>query len=288
MYTPGLRGRLAVIFNLAAWGWPASFDSAIRSSRPSTPIPEARSIRKCSRSVVAHASSSARWLGWCARRSREASVPSLQFGTSSRTKRRANATVSMIVPSNRGRPLRSSAARIKATSNPTLCPTITVPPASVLPMNSSRAGSTVSIRGAVATSALLRPVKTVIFGGIARPGLTSVWNVPSTSPPLTLTAPISVIKSSCRLPPVVSRSTMQNVTSLSGRPSSSNDRCTNGTTLPIDIKELNHEYWCKVKQLFDCCQDRRRTECDSVRSWTSSRAPASNTGTFAVLSNSPS
>ena len=50
------------------------------------------------------------------------------------------------------------------------------------------------------------------------PGFTRVWNVPMHSPPRTLTTPISVIMSSLRLPPVVSRSSTQNVASCSGVP----------------------------------------------------------------------
>ena len=74
------------------------------------------------------------------------------------------------------------------------------------------------------TRASVSPVSTVICGGIARPGLTSVWNVPRHSPPRTLTAPISVIMSSLRLPPVVSRSSTQNVASASGVPRRRADR----------------------------------------------------------------
>ncbi len=65
------------------------------------------------------------------------------------------------------------------------------------------------------------PVSMVICGGMDRPGSTSVANSPSTSPPRTLTAPISVMASVCADPPVVSRSTTTNVTSRSGSPSSS-------------------------------------------------------------------
>ena len=62
--------------------------------------------------------------------------------------------------------------------------------------------------------------------GMAWCGLTRVWNSPSTSPPRTLTAPTSVIiEPAAAEPPVVSRSTTQNVTSRSGRPSSSKLRC---------------------------------------------------------------
>ena len=63
--------------------------------------------------------------------------------------------------------------------------------------------------------------------GISVRGLTRVWNSPSTSPPRTLTAPISVIiEPPSAEPPVVSRSTTQKVMSRSGRPSSSKLRCT--------------------------------------------------------------
>ena len=66
------------------------------------------------------------------------------------------------------------------------------------------------------------PVSTAMNGGIEVCGLTSVWNSPSTSPPRTLTAPISVIiEPAWAEPPVVSRSTTQKVMSRRGRPSSS-------------------------------------------------------------------
>ena len=171
-------------------------------------------MRRWSRSVVASASSSARWLGWWSSRNRDASVPSRQSGTSSRTSRRASATVSMLelVESASDRFARRRGAR-KARSKPMLWPTITESPT-----NSSNDGSTAPIRGAGPTSASDRPVSSVIWGGMARPGLTSVWNVPRKSPPRTLTAPTSVIWSSVRWPPVVSRSSTQNVTSHSGVP----------------------------------------------------------------------
>ncbi len=60
---------------------------------------------------------------------------------------------------------------------------------------------------------------------MARPGLTSVANVPRHSPPRTFVAPISVIMSSARSLPVVSMSSTQNVTSHSGVPRSSRLRC---------------------------------------------------------------
>ena len=70
------------------------------------------------------------------------------------------------------------------------------------------------------------PVSTAMNGGMSVRGLTRVWNSPSTSPPRTLTAPISVIiEPPSAEPPVVSRSTTQKVRSRSGRPSSSKLRC---------------------------------------------------------------
>jgi hypothetical protein len=70
--------------------------------------------------------------------------------------------------------------------------------------------------------ALLIPVSTAMNGGIWVRGLTRVWNSPRTSPPRTLTAPISVImQPAWAEPPVVSRSTTVNVMSRRGRPSSS-------------------------------------------------------------------
>ena len=91
--------------------------------------------------------------------------------------------------------------------------------------NSRKAGSAESMDGASTTIELLMPVSTAMKGGISVCGLTSVWNSPSTSPPRTLTAPISVIIDPASAePPVVSRSTTVNVMSRSGRPSSSNVR----------------------------------------------------------------
>ncbi len=81
------------------------------------------------------------------------------------------------------------------------------------PMNSSRVGSTDSIRGAGMTMDWLMPVRTVISGGTAMPGLTSVWKVPEQTPPVVFTAPISVMPHDSAEPPVVSRSITQKVTS---------------------------------------------------------------------------
>ncbi len=80
--------------SFAACGCALMRGSASRSSRPSTPNAAARSSSRWRRSAVASASSSARWDGWCESRKRLASVDSRQFGTSSRTSRRASAHVS--------------------------------------------------------------------------------------------------------------------------------------------------------------------------------------------------
>jgi hypothetical protein len=63
------------------------------------------------------------------------------------------------------------------------------------------------------------PVRWVMNLGIVVPGTTSVSNTPIRSPPRYFTAPISVIRESAGDPPVVSRSTMQKVTSSRGIPS---------------------------------------------------------------------
>ena len=75
-----------------------------------------------------------------------ANVPSLQSGTSSRTRRRASATVSTTVPDGVVRSARWHAARRNPTSKPTLWPTITASPT-----KSIRVPRTPSIRGAFAT-----------------------------------------------------------------------------------------------------------------------------------------
>ena len=75
-------------------------------------------------------------------------------------------------------------------SNPALWATRTAPRE-----NSRNAGSTDSMVGALRTMAVVIPVSVTIWGGMARPGSTRVASSPSTSPPRTLTAPISVIAS---------------------------------------------------------------------------------------------
>ena len=79
--------------------------------------------------------------------------------------------------------------------------------------NSRNAGSTAPMAGSSATAASVMPVSTEMNAGIGMPGLTRVWNSPSTSPPRTLTAPISVIAHEAGDPPVVSRSTTTKVRS---------------------------------------------------------------------------
>ena len=74
--------------------------------------------------------------------------------------------------------------------------------------------------GASHTMAVVIPVSWTICGGMLRPGSTSVANSPSTTPPRTLTAPISVMASKfspspVARPPVVSRSTTTKVVSRS-------------------------------------------------------------------------
>jgi hypothetical protein len=146
-----------------------------------------------------------------------ASVASRQSGTSSLVStRRASRAVSTTRSGGHGRSSRAQAALRKPTSNGALWATSTVSSA-----KSRNAGSTAPIGGAEATMRSVMPVSTVISGGMPRSGSTSVANSPSTSPPRTLTAPISVIASVSVPPPVVSRSTTTNVTSRNGSSNSS-------------------------------------------------------------------
>lgn len=79
--------------------------------------------------------------------------------------------------------------------------------------------------GASHTIAVVIPVSRTTCGGMLRCGSTRVPNSPSTTPPRTLTAPISVMASAVapsfpRLrPPVVSRSTTTKVVSRSEKSS---------------------------------------------------------------------
>jgi len=113
-------------------------------------------------------------------------------------------------------PFRVQAARRNPMSNGALCATRTAPAA-----NSRKLGSTVRIGVASRNIAVVMPVSSVICGGTPRPGSIKVASSPITSPPRTLTAPISVMPSSSDRPPVVSRSTTTKVMSRSAEPSSS-------------------------------------------------------------------
>ena len=75
-------------------------------------------------------------------------------------------------------------------SNRALWATSTAPRA-----NSKNIGSTASMVGASHTIAVVMPVSCTICGGMLRCGSTRVANSPSTTPPRTLTAPISVMAS---------------------------------------------------------------------------------------------
>ena len=133
------------------------------------------------------------------------------LGTSSRvTARRARATVSRTwLPGPRVARARAAAALRKPMSKGALCATSTAPRA-----NSRNAGQDLA-RSAAAprTIDVVMPVSVAMKAGTGTPGSTRVWNSPRTSPPRTLTAPISVIARRCAgEPPVVSRSTTTNVT----------------------------------------------------------------------------
>ena len=88
--------------------------------------------------------------------------------------------------------------------------------------------------GASRTIASVMPVRSAMNAGIGVPGCTSVWNSPTTSPPRTRTAPISVIAAALGEPPVVSRSTTTKSTSANGVPSSSSVPWINLTFRRVD------------------------------------------------------
>src|SRR5699024_10896411 len=124
------------------------------------------------------------------------------------------------VSSTRGRgqvmPQAAACALRKPTSKRALCAT-----SAASPTKSRNIGSTVRIEGACATAASVMPVSAATKAGIGRSGSTKVRNSPSTSPPRTFTAPISVIASAAGSVPVVSRSTTTRVASARGVPRSS-------------------------------------------------------------------
>ena len=147
-----------------------------------------------------------------------ASDESLWFGDSSLvTSWRASVSVSRTSNPGHGVPVRRAADLRKLMSKPALWATRTLPAA-----NSRNAGKADSMRGASSTMASVMPVSTEMKAGIGSAGLTRVWNSPSTSPPRTLTAPISVMPHSAGAPPVDSRSTTTKVTSMRRVPRSSN------------------------------------------------------------------
>ena len=216
-YTPGACGNVSARWRLARTAGATRDENVCRSSSVCTPSEPTRSNSPCSTSTVARASDNARWFGVVVVRKSLASVPSLQFGASSGViTRRASSAVSTTAKSGQSYPCTRLSCFRKPMSNGALCATITQPWA-----NSRNAGSTDSIRGDEATIELVMPVSTAMNGGIGSDGFTSVWNSPITSPARTFTAPISVIPDSPGAPPVVSRSTTQNVTSRSGVPRSS-------------------------------------------------------------------
>ncbi len=185
------------------------------SSSASVLTPAARSLdsRPMSTSAVASASASARCRGVVRAPKNAARVDSLQLGTSSSpSTQRASSTVSSTGKSGQGRSQAWHAAVRKPTSNGALCAVSTQPRA-----KARKAGSTSASGGAAATIASLMPVSAATRSGIAPPGLTSDENCPSWWPALILTAPISVIRATPGVHPVVSMSTMTKSTSSSGR-----------------------------------------------------------------------
>jgi len=191
-----------------ARSWTASIPASVL-----TPAAESLGSRPMSTSAVASASASARCRGVVRAPKNAARVDSLQLGTSSSpSTQRASSTVSTTGKSGQGSSQAWHAAVRKPTSNGALWAVSTQPRA-----NARKAGSTSASGGAAATIASLMPVSATTCSGIAPPGLTSDENCPSWWPPLIFTAPISVIRASPGVQPVVSTSTMTKSVSSSGR-----------------------------------------------------------------------
>ena len=140
-----------------------------------TPRLPTRSISPCSTSTVACASVRARWLGVTAVRKCRASVPSLQLGTSSRSR---------ITRARRGgvehrpaRVRRSRAPRRRGAGSRCRRARCGRRPRCPGRRRGTRAAPRASV-GAEATIALVMPVSTAISGGTCVRGLTSVWNSP--------------------------------------------------------------------------------------------------------------
>ncbi len=169
------------------------------------------SNRPWNTSAQACASGRARCVGMVPARKNRAMVARRTLGTSSQATRRASFAVQTGGPGGSGYPSARQAARTNPKSNRALWATNTAPS-----RNSSRAGSTASMAGAGPTAMSSIPVRCVMNRGMGPPGFTSVCRTASRSPPRYRTAPTSVIAQSRGDPPVVSRSTMQNVTSDSG------------------------------------------------------------------------
>ena len=163
---------------------------------------------------MARASASARWHGIVDAPKNDASVLSLQSGTSpSPSTCLATVTVSSTVKSGQRSPQSPQAELRKPRSKGALWAVSTRPPAKL-----SKAGSASPGCGAAATIWLVIPVRASMSPGTGTPGLTSVVNSPSTRPARIRTAPISVILASAGDQPVVSTSTTANSTCVSAIP----------------------------------------------------------------------
>ena len=149
-------------------------------------------------------------------------------------------------------------------SNLALWATSTAPRA-----NSRNIGSTAAMVGASHTIAVVMPVSWTICGGMLRCGSTRVANSPSTTPPRTLTAPISVIASATfpstavMRPPVVSRSTTTKVVSrsdISAAPSRSGRLSCSAAGAPMAATLITHTDTARVSPRRVATRQRRGPE----------------------------
>jgi hypothetical protein len=144
----------------------------------------------CSTSTVARASSSARWVGVVARRTAAPARTAARWGLVAGEHPAGQPTVH----STGGRGHGDLAAFGGRAQEPDVEAGVVGDQHRAAGELQER-GSTASISGASHTIAEVMPVSATICGGMLRPGSTSVASSPSTAPPRTLTAPISVIAS---------------------------------------------------------------------------------------------
>src|SRR5712691_8481167 len=122
--------------------------------------------------------------------------------------------------------------------------------------------------------------------GIGVPGFTSEWKLPTRSPPRYLTAPTSVMAAEEGDPPVVSRSTAQNVTRYRGV-SASSSTSTPAASIRHRLPRGRAEVPSVLEQAFDGQAEHGRKRGKSGWTGLVSRRPGAGGGDAAARSGRP-